>query len=366
MSVTRRDLVVGVAAAALGPRWRQDRRAGRLVVDGLETSTVTDEFLALVRRGGADCVHKTLYQEDSFRAFHEFAASRADRMTVATTVAQIRTAQARGQLAFVLGVQAASGPYGNGLGEAMAQVPLGSLKALRPALERFHGLGLRIQGLCYNTSDVFGSGCFDPDGPLSRAGRRLVEEIHRLRILLDVGGHSGERTSRDAIALSAGVPVVCSHTNFAAINPNRRCISDRLAVEIARTGGLIGLTAVSDFLVRNPGNAATHGPRSPQARLAVLLDHFDHGKRLVGADHLALGPDFLWGQPPFHVDPTDAVTFSPDELSEGPVRLVAGFEHIGQLPALVTGLRERGWSEPDLDRVLGHNWLRVFERAWGG
>ena len=187
----------------------------------------------------------------------------------------------------MLGVQAAGGAYGNGLDEAMDQAPLGSLALLGPALDRYYGQGLRIQGLCYNGYNVFGSGCLDHAVPLTRAGRRLVEEIHRRRILLDVGGHTGERTSLDAIELSPGTPVVVTHTNFASLNPNIRCISDRLAERVAATGGVIGLTAVSDFLMRSAQVAKRDGPTSPLATLDRLLDDFDYGRRLVGAEHLA-------------------------------------------------------------------------------
>jgi membrane dipeptidase len=351
-----------VVASFAAPLWA--RRARRLVVDGLDTSVVNDGFLELLRQGGVDCVHKTVYREDSLRAFHEFATARPDRVAVATTVQGIRTAQESGRLAFVLGVQAAGGLYGNGIDDAMDQVPLGSLNAIRPALAKYYDLGLRIQGLCYNGYNVFGSGCLDHTVPLTRAGRRLVEEIHRARMVLDVGGHSGERTSLDAIALSTGVPVIVGHTNFAALNPNMRCISDRLAESVARTGGVIGLTAVSDFLVRNPTTAKRDGPTSPQARLSTLLDHFDHGKRLVGAEHLGVGPDFRWGQESVAVDPSDAATFTPEMLSTGPIRDVAGFEDISKLPVLIAGLRERGWTERQLDLVLGENWLRVWGNIW--
>jgi membrane dipeptidase len=247
----------------------------------------------------------------------------------------------------------------------MEDAPLGSLNAIRPALLGYRELGLRIQGLCYNGYNVFGSGCMDHTVPLTRAGRRLVEEIHRADIVLDVGGHTGERTSFDALAISTGVPVIVSHTNFARLNPNMRCISDRLAEAVARSGGVIGLTAISDFVARNPGSAKRDGPTSPRAPLSVLLDHFDHGKRVVGAAHLGVGPDFLWGQQPVAVDPTDAATFTPESLSAGPVRTVAEFEDISHLPALVAGLKQRGWTEAELDQVLGGSWLRVWEKIWG-
>lgn len=66
------------------------------------------------------------------------------------------------------------------------------------------------------------------------------------------------------------------------------------------------------------------------------------------------------------VDPSDAATFTPEMLSAGPVRTVAGFEDISKLPALIAGLRKRGWTEREPDLVLGENWLRVWGRVWGG
>jgi membrane dipeptidase len=180
-----------------------------------------------------------------------------------------------------------------------------------------------------------------------------------------VGGHTGEQTSLDAIAISGGVPVVCTHTNAVALNPNPRASSDRLAEAIARTGGVIGITAISDFQVRHAGNAAAHGEQSPQATLDVHLDQYDYFKRLVGVDHVGLGPDFIWGWgDDFVHDASNSITFPPEALSKRPLT-TRGFEDISKLPNLVRGLRQRGWSEPDLDKVLGANWLRVYERVWG-
>jgi len=186
-------------------------------------------------------------------------------------------------------------------------------------------------------------------------------------MILDVGGHTGEQTSLDAIAMSSGVPVVCTHTNAAALVPNIRAISDRLAEAIASTGGVIGVTAISDFQKRSAANYRQHGPTSPQATLDDHLDQYDHFKRLVGADHVGLGPDFVWGWGESFVHaPDDSITFPPEAMGAGVPKLVDGFEDISKLPNLVKGLRGRGWTEEELDKLLGANWLRVYERVWGG
>ena len=374
--VTRRSFLgtaAGMAAAGfLGVRGAWPARAeaqaapGRLVVDGLDTSIINDEYLELIRRGGAHCVHKSMGDLGTFAELHGFVEARPDEVVIAGTVAEIRQAHREGKISFVLGAQAAGGPFSsNGLDLVMARQPLGSLRLLADGLQAYKALGLRVQGICYNTYNVFGSGCLNHAVPLTRAGRRLVEEIHRHNIVLDVGGHTGERTSLDAIEVSRGDVAVCTHTNFAALNDNMRCISDRLAEAIAGTGGVIGLTTMSDFLVRNPETAKVHGPRSPRATLNLLLDHYDHGKRLVGVDHLALGPDFIWGwAETLPMEPEDSVAFPPDSKDKGVGQTVEGYADISELPNLIEGLRGRGWTEAELDKMLGENWLRVFRQVW--
>jgi membrane dipeptidase len=230
----------------------------------------------------------------------------------------------------------------------------------------YYDLGLRIHGICYNVANIFGGGCVDPRVPLTRAGRWLVEQIHAKRILLDVGGHTGEQTSLDALAISSGVPVVCTHTNAAALVPNLRATSDRVLEAIARTGGVVGVTAISDFQTRHAGNYRAHGKTSPQASLETHLDQYDYLKKLIGVDHIGLGPDFVWGWgETFNMQADQSITFPPEALSDGPAVTVKDFEDISKLPNLIRGLRSRGWSDAELARVLGGNWIRVYQRVWG-
>jgi membrane dipeptidase len=77
-----------------------------------------------------------------------------------------------------------------------------------------------------------------------------------------------------------------------------------------------------------------------------------------------MGPDFIWGQPSDE-KPWISVTFPPDASGPGVILPVKDFEDISQLPNLIRGLKGRGWSASELDKVLGGNWLRVYERVWG-
>lgn len=183
--------------------------------------------------------------------------------------------------------------------------------------------------------------------------------------MLDVGGHTGEQASFDALAISTGLPVICSHTNIRALNDNPRCSSDRLIEAVARTGGVIGLSAFNDFHARRASDALI--AQTPQVGIDRHLDQFDYLKRLVGADHIGISPDFLEGRnDPGQLSAADRILMAPEAYSqETPWFYVKGFENIGELPNVTQGLLDRGWSVADVRKVLGENWLQVYQQAWG-
>lgn len=323
-----------------------------LVVDGLDPSALTKEYLGMLKAGGVNCWHQSVGGLASFAALHTFFDANSGTLVPAGTVKEIRQAHQQGKIAHVSGWQMAD-PL---ILDANGQGPLGNLRAYRQ-------LGLRIASIAYNNTNIFGGGCLDPDVPLTRAGHRYVEEVHKQRLVLDVCGHTGERTSFDAVQISNGVPVICSHTNARALMDNPRNISDRLIEAIAKTGGVVGLTAFSDFHVRSRNDANV--ARTPQAGLDKHLDQFDHLKKLVGVDHIGLGPDFMTGRSDLDVTGLDRERWPADVYSDWPWYMVKDFETIVELPKVTQGLLDRGWSAAEVRKVLGENWLRVYETVWG-
>jgi membrane dipeptidase len=369
--LSRRDMLLTTAgaagAAAVGMLGKgteaqaAESGQGRLVVSALDASTANTEFIQLLRTGGVDCVHKSVGDLATTAHYYGLAYQNQDDMVIAKSVADIRRAKRDGKLSFILGAQVAK-QYEAALFSGLGV--LGSFRSMAKAVAEYKGLGVAIQGLCYNTTNVFGSGCLDHKAPLTRAGQRLVEQLHAHEILLDVGGHCGEQTSLDAINMSSGVPIVCTHTNMAGINPSIRAISDRMAEAIAATGGVIGITAVSAFHNRSIENMPKE---DVQATLDDHMDQYDYVKRLVGVDHVGLGPDFIWGWGPnMPMDPEDSAAFPPHSMAKGVQSTVKGFEDTSKLPNLIKGLQGRGWTEAELDKLLGANWLRVFEQVWKG
>ena len=366
MTVSRRLFMAGAAAfgtAAFTPVTslaRNNIDNDALIVDGLDTSVMNEAFIKMLRQGGVHCVHKTMGDALSYGNLYYFIDQHSDDLLLAKSVADIYQAKKDGKIAVVCGAQNAGRVIEGALRKAH------HYRAIAKTLQAYHGLGLRILMLAYNNNNIFAGGNLNPSSPLTRAGRVLVEEMHKLNIILDVGGHVSEQTSLDAIAMSKGVPVICSHTNMAALMPNVRAISDKLCEAIASTGGVIGITAISDFHTRGIDNYKQHGARSPQATMDQHLDQYDYVKNLVGIDHVALGSDFMcgWGET-FEVKTEGHLGYPPEMLSEGNPRLVQGYKDISELGNVINGLKERGWSKIELDKLLGGNWLRVYRQVWG-
>ncbi len=356
----RRDLLQGALAAGALPMLPFGSAPARaapqdqaIVVEGLFAGTIRLSHLRGMQQGGVHCgVAGGPSDMASFAALLGFFDRYKDEVVLAKSVADIREARRAGKISNVFCWQAA-----DALGQQFNS-PLGTSAT---ALRAFHEVGLRIVGLCYNAVNAFGGGCLEPTVGLTRAGHRLVEEIHRLKIVLDVGGHTGEQTSLGAIAISRGVPVICSHTNIAAIANNNRCISDRVIDAIAATGGVIGITAVNDFHVRGRGNTG----RVPHVGIDAHIDQYEYLRKRVGIDHVGMGTDFVDGMP-IPYDGGVNRDIIPLDMIDEPWKFIDGFASIGELPNLIAGFKRRGWSDADLGKAMGGNWLRVYRQVWGG
>lgn len=248
----------------------------------------------------------TLYEE--LGAFPELAR-------LATGSGDILEAKKNGETALILGMEGAEG-----LG--------GSIRALR----MFHRLGLRVLGLTWNRRNeaADGVGEMPHAGGLSGFGRRVVAECNRLGILLDVS-HLSPRGVADVLRLTEG-PVVATHSNATAVYGHVRNLTDEQLEGIAATGGVIGVVPVPPFL-------GEYGQRAP---LRALLDHLEHIISVVGEDHVGLGLDF------------DGV---------GDMR-TEGIEDVSRLPNLTAALLERGHQPGRIRKILGGNFLRVFEEVF--
>jgi|SRR5690625_147778 len=234
---------------------------------------------------------------------------------LATRAQDVREAKENNEVALILGMEGAEGL-------------MGSL----PALRLFHRLGLRVLGLTWNRRNeaADGAGEMPHAGGLSNFGRQLVRECNELGILLDLS-HLSPRGVTDVLALT-DAPVVATHSNAAAVYPHVRNLTDEQLEGVAATGGVVGVVPVPPFL----------GDYGEVAPLEPLFTHLEHMISVVGEDHVGLGLDF------------DGV---------GDMR-TEGIGDVSHLFNLTSGLLQRGHSAERVKKVLGGNFLRVFEQVF--
>lgn len=331
-----------------------------IVVISVDGSDLSSEMIDKYRRNGADVWlfdgPRTLPR--SSRAL-EFLDRESSRITLCRSHKEILAAKQDGKVAMVFGWQDSSAleeEHGNDWRDH--KPPLTNLRA-------WYELGLRVAGLQYNMANQFGGGCLDPTVPLTIQGKYLVGQMQDLGILVDCGGHTGEQTSLDIIRM-ARRPVVCTHSNVLALNDNPRNTSDRVIEGIAKTGGVFGVTAMDGFMTwsRKDAPRAMTGPYPPRAGVARYVDEFDYLKRLVGIDHIGLGPDFINDLEP--LDPSHSIEFPPEMTYAQPVtmKLIEGFESVDGLGNVRAELVRRGYTPEEIAKIFGGNWMRVYREAW--
>ena len=219
----------------------------------------------------------------------------------------------------------------------------------------FYNLGQRVSQLTYNSRNWIGNGSTERrDEGLSDYGVTIVERMNRAGMAVDVS-HSGDRTTLDAVEVSK-VPVLFTHSNCRALAPGHpRCKTDEAIKAMGAKGGVMGITGVRMFVKNEEPTTVEH-----------VLDHFDHVRKLIGAQHLGVGSD---------ID-LDGYDDMPPELNK---RLRAGYkgsygfrdkidveglDHPKRMFDLTEGLIRRKYSDDEILGVLGGNFKRVLSQIW--
>ena len=246
--------------------------------------------------------------------FHQQLAKNPDTVMLATTTQEIRQAKQVGKVAAILGMEGAEPLEGE----------LGTLRL-------FYKLGLRVITLVWGGRNRLGDAVFGDtraNGRLTEYGVEVVKEMNRLGMVIDVS-HLNAPGVEDVLENSAA-PIIASHSNARAVFDHVRNLTDDQIKAIAAKGGLIH--AVFTFL---------HQDRE-KGTLDDVLNHMEHIMKLVGPDHLGIGSDF-------------------DGIQKSPI----GLEDATQMVNITRGLVARGYSDDDIKKVLGENFLRVFAQITG-
>ena len=321
-----------------------------IVIDGLSISNwESDAVFRRLRAGNITAINATVATWENFlqtmahlsawmRRFRE----RDDILQVKET-ADIYAAKEQGKTGIILSFQNAS-PIENELDR----------------LGLFLALGVRVIQLTYHETNLLGSGCWErTDGGLSNFGVDAVREMNRLGIVIDLS-HVGPKTTMDAIEMS-DQPVAITHANARSFcNHPRNKEEDALKL-LAEKGGVVGATSYAHFL-----------PKGFDSTVEDFVDAIDDMVERVGIDHVAIGTDSTHDQPLefWHYIGSQQGTKFPSTFADGSVPYTElsfqpkGIDSPAEFPNLAEALVNRGYSAEDITRLLGGNWMNLFERVW--
>ncbi len=322
-----------------------------------------------LKRGGVDAAFFALYTPASFPTDKALTHARellaltrkavndnSSDVTIATSPSEVLEAKSSGRLAVCIGMENGS-PIGNSL----------------ELLGEFYNGGVRYLTLCHSCDNQICDSCSQGVTwhGLSTFGREVVAELNRLGMLVDVS-HISDEAFFDVIRTSKS-PVVATHSCCRALAGHKRNMTDEMMLTLAENGGVIQINFYPVFL--DDGFAKSFAtnelseradivedafiadPASEQKRadwynvcdelLALdrpsytrIADHVDHAVSVVGIDHVGLGSDF------------DGICVTPD-----------GMEDAGCFVKILTELSRRGYSENDIAKIAGVNFLRLWNEV---
>jgi membrane dipeptidase len=277
-------------------------------------------------------------------------------LMIGTSVADIRRAKRLGKVAALMGIEG-----GHAIEDSL------------PTLREFYRLGVRYMTLTWNNTNNWadaGRGEKKHNG-LSEFGKEVVREMNRLGMLIDVS-HVSDKTMSDALDVSKA-PVIASHSSARALSDVPRNIPDDLLKRIAKNGGVVHVNFYTMFVDVNTVRAQSDArdarlkaqqdaidekyKNDPERRsdesfkleaahplpplpISKLIDHIDHIVKVAGIDHVGIGADF-----------------------DGATDMPQGAEDVSMLPNITYELLKRGYSERDIRKILGENFLRAFAEA---
>jgi membrane dipeptidase len=307
-------------------------------------------------RGGEGAIRRADAQIASIRALAE---KRPETWTLASTAEDVRRAAREGKLAALLGLEG-----GYAIDERLENV------------EKYYRAGVRYMSPTWSVSLTWAGSSGDPEGQsrgLNDFGREVIREMNRLGIMVDVS-HVSDKTFWDIIDASQK-PVIATHSNARAIARVARNLDDEQIRALARTGGVVCVVFYPAFvepgwderkvrvdaeiaplveeasrsrqgtpaqkkIARDRVREREYARRLPPVTAARVVDHIDHIVRLVGVEHVGIGSDF------------DGIQAVPSDLSS-----------VADFPNLTAELLRRGYTEEDINKILGGNILRVMQET---
>jgi len=316
-------------------------------IDGLQYNNWSPEIFQQMKVGGVDAVHVTIAYHENLREtilnieqWNRWFEMYPDRIMMGRTGDDVRRARETGRTAIFFGFQNPS-PIEDDIG----------------LVEIVHTLGARFMQLTYNNQSLLATGCYESqDSGITRMGKQVIKEMNRVGLVIDMS-HSAERSTLEAIDLSAR-PIVISHANPSAWAPALRNKSDTVIKALAARGGMFGFSLY---------------PHHLKDKSACTLDSFcgmvARMAELVGVEHLGMGTDLCQAQPDSVVEWMRKGRYTKEtDYGEGSASnpgfpaMPSWFEDNRAFGNVAAGLHAIGFTERDVDAILGENWLRFFDQ----
>lgn len=283
-------------------------------INRLQAGHVQAQMFAVYVMCGAqekDAVRLTLEQIDVVRRM----CTEYQDLELVTSAQELRTSGMKHKIACLISIEGGH-----------------SIDSSLPALRMFYQLGVRSMSLTHTCNTPWAESSSKlynvyqrENNSLTVFGKAVVEEMNRLGMIVDLS-HTSWGTAW-AVLNHSKAPVIFSHSSSYSICNHERNVPDWLLRELKKRQGLIMVNLHSTFISCRD-----------EANISHVADHFDHIRKLIGAESIGIGGDF-----------------------EGAVRFPKGLEDVSKYPALIEELLKRNWTENELADVLRHNFLRVFE-----
>ncbi|WP_323039559.1 dipeptidase [Gemmobacter sp.] len=320
------------------------------IIDALQCGNFDREVFQMLQAGGYRCVtptlgfwEGTLESLDSLARWRDMERENADLIRIVRRADDIRACFADGKLGILLGYQNT-----NLLEDRIRYVEL------------FADLGVRVLQLTYNNQNELGGSCYEKeDSGLTRFGREVVGEMARCGIVVDCS-HTGDRTALDAIEHSPK-PIAITHANPASVFPHARNRSDRVLKALAERGGVIGCAAYRNIT-----------PDWACATARGFAELIARTVEIAGVDHVGIGTDFSYkGDDAFRAWMRMGRWSRQLNYGAGSAAAPGAVEKPEWLPAadrladLVPALRDVGFSDEEVAKIMGGNWLRLYGSVFG-
>jgi membrane dipeptidase len=259
--------------------------------------------------------------------YRSYISSHPDQYALALTVEDIRKAKEAGKLAIAFDLEGSEPLLGN-----LNMISL------------YYDLGVRQMLLAYNKDNRASGGCMEGNIGLTDFGRDVIRKMNRVGMVVDVS-HMGYRATMEAFKVSTA-PVIFSHSNPNGLRQHARNISDEQIKACAKTGGVVGINGIGDFL---------GGTNSE-----LIIQNIEYVMDLVGPEHVGFGLDYV-------IDKQELIEYVetyPDIFPPDKIQNYLSFVEPEQFPEFTELLYQKGYGEQIIRGILGENFLRVAEQVW--